>query len=42
VDGVLFPHYHEEIRFGSLTLNERALQSTYGQCAMILKDTMIM
>ncbi len=41
VDGTLFPHYHEEIRCAALSIDHRGLWSTYGQCAMILKEPMI-
>lgn len=37
VDSLLFPHYHKEIRFASLSLNERGLPG-YGGLTLVLKD----
>ncbi len=41
VDGLLFPYYHEEIKCAALSMDHRGLWNTYGQCAMILKESMI-
>lgn len=40
VDAAMFPYYHEEVRFGALTLDEVGLLH-YGDCHMILKTDMI-
>jgi hypothetical protein len=39
-DDVLFPGWKEKVRFAALTGNEEGVWH-YGQCAVILKDTMI-
>ena len=40
IDGVIFPGYHDKIRFAALTLNGRGL-SGYGPCALILREDRI-
>ncbi|MCP4583479.1 MAG: hypothetical protein GY839_17865 [candidate division Zixibacteria bacterium] len=40
VDGMLFPYYHEQIRFAALTLNNSGAKG-FGNCSIILKDDTI-
>jgi hypothetical protein len=40
VDVLMFPYYHNEVRFGALTLDEIGLPH-YGDCHMILKTQLI-
>jgi hypothetical protein len=40
VDSLLFPHYHKEIRFGSLSINRKGITG-YGDCCMTLRDIAI-
>lgn len=37
VDSLLFPHYHKEIRFAALSLNEQGVAG-YGGMTLVLKD----
>jgi hypothetical protein len=36
-DNLLFPHYHEEIRFAALSLTDEGVQY-YGRCSIVLSD----
>jgi hypothetical protein len=40
VDSMMFPNYHQEVRFGALTLDEAGLLH-YGDCHLILKTDMV-
>ena len=40
IDGVLFPHYHEEIHFAALSLTNSGVTS-FGECSLVLQDDAI-
>lgn len=40
VDSALFPGFHDRVRFGALTLDERGIRS-YGDCDLLARDSMI-